>query len=134
METRTYILGGGMTGLAAGMTSGLPVFEAAESPGGICSSYYVRPDSSQRLVQAPRDGEAYRFEIGGGHWIFGGDPVVLRFLRTLTPVKSYSRRSAVYFHGKSLYDPYPLQNHMRFLGPDLASQALMEMARPLGTW
>ena len=39
----TIILGGGMTGLAAGMTSGGPVYEASNAPGGICSSYYVRP-------------------------------------------------------------------------------------------
>jgi hypothetical protein len=33
------ILGAGMTGLAAGMASGLPVLEAAAHPGGICCSY-----------------------------------------------------------------------------------------------
>jgi len=37
------ILGAGMTGLAAGRASGFPVYEAEETPGGICSSYYVRP-------------------------------------------------------------------------------------------
>jgi hypothetical protein len=62
-----------MTGLAAGMASGWPVFEAAESPGGICSSYYVRPHTDVRLPALPADGEAYHFELGGGHWIFGGD-------------------------------------------------------------
>ena len=73
---RNYVLGGGVTGLAAGLSSGLPVFEAMTDPGGICSSYYVRPGEKTRLAQAPADGEAYRFEIGGGHWIFGGDPGV----------------------------------------------------------
>ncbi len=73
-KRQTLILGAGVTGLAAGYASGLPVYEAASAPGGICSSYYVRPGSTQRLSQAPADGEAYRFEIGGGHWIFGGDP------------------------------------------------------------
>ena len=34
----TFILGAGMTGLAAGYASGLPVYEAAPFPGGICSS------------------------------------------------------------------------------------------------
>ena len=63
-----YILGVGMTDLAAGYTSGLPVYEAAEWSGGfICSSYYVRPGSTERLHTAPKDGEVYRFEIGGGH-------------------------------------------------------------------
>ncbi|MEY2976456.1 MAG: hypothetical protein RLZZ435_593, partial [Cyanobacteriota bacterium] len=81
------ILGGGMTGLAAGYASGLPVLEASPHPGGICSSYYIRPHSSDRLSTPPEDGEAYRFEIGGGHWIFGGDPTVLHFIRQLTPLQ-----------------------------------------------
>jgi len=38
----TFILGAGMTGLAAGMISGLKVYEAEEVPGGICSSYYLK--------------------------------------------------------------------------------------------
>ena len=38
------ILGAGVTGLAAGVASGAPVFEAVETPGGICSSYYVRAE------------------------------------------------------------------------------------------
>jgi len=42
-KERVLILGAGMTGLAAGYASGLPVYEAAEWPGGICSSYCVRP-------------------------------------------------------------------------------------------
>lgn len=121
------ILGAGMTGLAAGYASGLPVYEATERPGGICSSYYVRPGSRERLSQAPKDGEAYRFEIGGGHWIFGGDPLVLRFIRSLTPVKSYTRRSAVYFPDRDLLVPYPLQNHLRYLGQKVAARVLQEI-------
>src|SRR5579862_7448577 len=99
------IVGAGVTGLAAGWASGLPVYEAESSLGGICSSYYVRPNSQQRLPQAPQDGEAYRFELGGGHWIFGGDPVILRFIARRTPVKSYQRRSSVFFPDKNLYVP-----------------------------
>ena len=68
------VLGAGVSGLAVGMVSGAPVFEGADGPGGLCSSYYVRPDGSEKLDRAPPDGEAYRFEQGGGHWIFGGDP------------------------------------------------------------
>lgn len=125
-----YILGGGMTGLAAGLSSGLPVFEAREAPGGICSSYYVRPYDSERLDAAPEDEEAYRFEIGGGHWIFGGDPTVLRFIEKMAPVKRYERSSAVYFPAERQYVPYPLQNHLRFLKPDVVTQALKELAAP----
>jgi protoporphyrinogen oxidase len=121
------VLGGGMTGLAAGFASHWPVFEAEETPGGICSSYYVRPNSSHRLGVVPEDGEAYRFEIGGGHWIFGGDPVVSRFIRSLTPVKSYPRLSSVFFPEMDLYVPYPLQNHLSYLPQELRVKALTEM-------
>lgn len=127
MTSQTLILGAGMTGLAAGLASGLPVFEAAESPGGICSSYYVRPNQQTRLPTAPADGEVYQFELGGGHWIFGGDPAVLHFINSLTPTTSYHRRSSVYFAGRDLHVPYPIQNHLSYLGPDTAAQVLTEI-------
>lgn len=129
-KRKDYILGGGMTGLAAGMSSGLPVLEAMDAPGGICSSYYVRPHDAEKLICAPADGEAYRFEIGGGHWIFGGDPTILQFIEQVTPVRRYARSSAVYFPDDGLYVPYPLQNHLRFLGRDVAASALKELAEP----
>jgi len=34
-----WIIGGGMTGLAIGMTSGISVLERLDHPGGICASY-----------------------------------------------------------------------------------------------
>ncbi len=126
-ERGIVILGGGMTGLAAGAASGWPVFEAEATAGGICSSYYVRPNGVQRLGASPDDGEAYRFEIGGGHWIFGGDPVLTRFLRSLTPVKSYPRLSSVFFPERDLYVPYPLQNHLSYLPQEIRVKALTEM-------
>lgn len=116
-----------MTGLAAGLTSKFPIYETADSPGGICSSYYIRPNSHERLTDCPADGSAYRFEIGGGHWIFGGDPAILHFIKSTTPVKSYRRRSSVYFANDDRYVPYPLQNHLRHLGDDLSVKALNEM-------
>ena len=125
-----FILGGGITGLSAGLSSGLPVYEAVEAPGGICSSYYVRPGSTERLSVAPEDGEAYRFEIGGGHWIFGGDPTILNFIKNLAPVKRYARKSSVYFHEQELYVPYPIQNFLRYLDSSTAAQALAEMSGP----
>ncbi len=124
MTEKTLILGAGVTGLAAGLASGLPVLEAASGPGGICSSYYLRPGAGSP------DGAGYRFEIGGGHWIFGGDPLVLRFLRRLTDMNRYRRRSSVYFADSGLRVPYPLQNNLRHLDADTASRALEEMARP----
>lgn len=121
------ILGGGMTGLAAGWASGAPVFEAEDAPGGICCSYYLRPHSNERLHTPPPDEEAYRFEIGGGHWIFGGDPSVLQLIRRLAPAATYERKSSVYFPEQSLYVPYPLQNHLSFLDSETRSKALVEI-------
>ena len=116
-----------MTGLGAGYASGLPVFESVDAPGGICSSYYIRPDSHEKLSAAPTDGAAYRFEIGGGHWIFGGDPAVLRFIRGLTKVKSYQRLSAIFFSEQKHNVPYPLQNHLAHLGQETATKVLAEI-------
>ena len=128
------IIGGGVTGLAAGITSGLPVFEAESVPGGICSSYYLAPGGGRRLFEAPEDGEAYRFEIGGGHWIFGGDPTVLRFIASLGQVKSYKRKSSVFFSKTGLYVPYPIQNNLGYLGKDIAAKAISEIINaPSGT-
>jgi protoporphyrinogen oxidase len=122
------ILGGGVTGLATGSASGLPVYEAASNPGGICSSYYVRPGQRERLHQPPADGEAYRFEIGGGHWIFGGDESVLALIEELAPVRRYERASSIFFPQESHFVPYPIQYHLRFMDPAIRDAALEEMA------
>ena len=118
------ILGGGLTGLAAGWASGLAVYEARNVAGGICASYYVRSDGRPHTGG---DAEAYRFEIGGGHWIWGADPLVSRLISSLTAVRTYERRAAVYFPNEGLLVPYPLQYHLRHTGPKVASQALEEM-------
>ena len=123
----TFILGAGMTGLAAAMVSGLKVYEATEVPGGICSSYYLKAKEHNPLYSAPEDQEAYRFEIGGGHWIFGGDPAILKFIKSQVPAKSYNRKSSVYFSKDGLYVPYPIQNHLSYLGKDLAIKAVNEI-------
>jgi protoporphyrinogen oxidase len=121
------VLGAGVSGLAVGMASGAPVFEASTGPGGLCSSYYVPPGGTERLPRPPADGEAYRFELGGGHWIFGGDPGVLAQLDDLAPSRRYTRRAAIDLgDGRGLV-PYPLQLHLDALGPDLARRAECEM-------
>lgn len=129
----SLILGGGVTGLAAGLASGSPVYEASRWPGGICSSYWVRPGNAERIHETPQDGRCYRFEIGGGHWIFGGDQAVLAFIGSFVELRSYVRMSAVYFPERRQIVPYPLQNHLHHLGPDLASRAMADMLAPSGT-
>ena len=132
MNSKNFILGAGMTGLAAGHASGLDVYEARHSPGGICSSYYLRPDSTEHLASAPTDGEVYRFEIGGGHWIFGDDRRALNLIESLVPVRRYTRNSGVYFPADGRLVPYPLQNHLRCLPATTAAKALAEMTKPAG--
>lgn len=123
----TLILGGGVTGLAAGIASAAPILEAEAFPGGICSSYYMRRNSAQRMAMAGADGEAYRFEHGGGHWIFGGHPDVLRIIERLAPCERFSRRSSVFFPEQSCYVGFPLQYHLRQLPPATAACALNEI-------
>jgi hypothetical protein len=129
-----------MTGLAAGMVSGAPILEATDGPGGICRSYYLRPGDMGDMgdmevaYEAPPDGDAYRFENGGGHWIFGGDATVLDLLGRLVPMTRYARRSSVYFPQTREYVPYPLQNHLRCLPANVIAPALEEMARPRGPY
>ena len=87
----TVILGAGITGLAAGIKTEAPIYEATDKPGGICRSYY-------------KDG--YRFENGGGHWIFG-ESAFKNILKEYSPMKSYERNAGIYIN-KIL--PYPIQS------------------------
>lgn len=122
-----FILGGGVTGLAAGWATRLPIFEATGSPGGICSSYYLRPKDDKRLRRPPSDGEAYRFETGGGHWIFGADREVLRFIGDPASWRRYTRDSAVFCRKEDLYIPFPIQYNLRFLKDRPRRKALSEI-------
>lgn len=137
METRfkkkhDIIIGAGVTGLSAGIASGFPVFESLSVPGGICSSYTLMPRENKRVFETSENDESYRFEFGGGHWIFGGDSSVKHFLRTKTPLAIYERRSSVFFQKFNHYVPYPIQNNLCFMGNDIASKALAEMMLPSG--
>ena len=127
----TVIIGGGVTGLAAGIASGGVVLEAAADPGGICSSYYVVPGSSERLARRPADGGAYRFEVGGGHWIFGGDPDVLALIDEVAPMAVHERRASVHFAGSGRSVPYPFQDHVAELDAELAARSADEARPPL---
>jgi protoporphyrinogen oxidase len=134
------ILGAGVTGLSLGISTGKKIFEANDIPGGICASYYMHTQGDKHYFR--KDEETYRFEIGGGHWIFGADDATLDFIAKLTPIKKYERRSAVYFPNWDLYVPYPLQNNLSYLQEDIAQKALNEIvqsdhtkdASVLGDW
>jgi protoporphyrinogen oxidase len=95
--TDTIILGAGVTGLAAGIATGCPVYEAALNPGGICSSYYQ---------------QGYRFERGGGHWIFGVDATMMEFMSRFAEMQPHERRSSVYFADTGEFVPFPIQNNL----------------------
>lgn len=126
------ILGAGITGLAAGFASGATIYEAAEIPGGICSSYYICKGNSTRLYNSPADGNSYRFEIGGGHWIFGNSSHIYSLLERTASFKEYKRLSSVYFNESEKYIPYPIQNHLGGLDKGVAANALSEMVGSSG--
>lgn len=97
---RSLILGAGFTGLGVGITApDSVVYEALEVPGGLGASYSK---------------EGYKFDFGGGHFLFGGDPSILGFIRALTPCKKYERKASVFFPDTGEFYPYPLQSHEAF--------------------
>ena len=113
----TIILGGGFSGLAAGIATDGTVYEASEHPGGLGHEYEV---------------DGYRFSVGGGHWCFGGDPLVTAFIKSLCDIKRYKRKSSVYFPDKDVFIPYPIQAHLKeFSKLELAAElAEMDMNDP----
>lgn len=125
MRKDCLILGTGITGLSAWINIGSHVYEANDIGGGICASYYV--DLEGKKTYARLNEETYSFEIGGGHWIFGSDNYILDFINNLSPVKTYERKSAVYFPDLDLYVPYPIQNHLFYLPQDFRAKALKEI-------
>lgn len=133
MSSQTVILGAGITGIGTGFSSGYPIYEAKDHAGGICSSYYIRPLSREKLWQPPKDEEVYRFEIGGGHWIFNASPEIRAFLKKFESLKNYERKSAVYFPNDRRFIPYPLQNHLEGLNPQLTAKIKAELGARLPT-
>jgi protoporphyrinogen oxidase len=125
VEKGKIILGAGITGLSAGLSAGNEIYEAGTIAGGICTSYYMDPAGKKSYT--PHSQEVYRFEIGGGHWIFGADQQILEFIRPLAEIKTYERKSAVYFPDKDIYVPYPLQNHLSYLPKQVAEKAADEI-------
>jgi len=123
----TVILGAGITGLAAGYHTGFPVFEARGFSGGLCATYYRKPRHTGRYYELPDGGDAYRFETGGGHWIFGADEEILKFLRTLVMLGRYQKQTAVHFCRYGLSIPCPIQHHLNFFDEQAKTAILKQM-------
>lgn len=86
------ILGAGVSGMAAGIKTGHPIYEATNQHGGICRSFI-------------KDG--FEFSNGGPHWIFGSGEG-LEFIKSLVKLKSYERKAKVSYMNCSF--PYPIQS------------------------
>lgn len=112
MGGEIYILGGGIAGLTLGHRLKKPVFEAEYSAGGLCQSYFVKPGAQRKFEKSPPEKPSYRFELGGGHWIFGSDRAIIRWIDKITPLKAYKKKSAVFFIKNGLKVPFPVQHHM----------------------
>jgi protoporphyrinogen oxidase len=128
LVVKLSIIGAGVTGLAAGIVSGAPVYEQSDGPGGICRSYYLRAGERISTDHAPPDDDAYRFEVGGGHWIFGRDEKVLEWIESLAPLRCYERHAVVRLGDAGVTVPYPLQAHTEALGQELALQIASELS------
>jgi len=87
---RNLILGAGFAGLAAGIKTGFPIYEATNKSGGICGSY---------------DKEGFTFSSGGPHWIFEKGSG-FEYIKRFTGMLGYERKSSVYIN-KCF--PYPIQ-------------------------
>jgi protoporphyrinogen oxidase len=85
---KTIILGAGITGLSAGIKTGATIYEATDSPGGICKTYKMN---------------GYTFENGGGHWVFGDPSKVEKFVE----VDTYNRKASV---SMNTFFKYPIQS------------------------
>lgn len=104
---KAFILGAGFTGMAAGIKTGLPIYEATDKAGGICTSY-------------KKDG--FEFFNGGPHLLFGKG-IGLDYVKSLVPVNEIERKAGVYYNH---IFPYPIQT--------VAQQENMANAGTLKHW
>lgn len=84
------ILGAGLTGLAAGIKTGFPIYEMTDKAGGICRSY---------------EKEGFQFSKGGPHFLFGKG-IGLDYIKSLVEVNEYDRIAGIYYNH---IFPYPFQ-------------------------
>ncbi len=129
MKSNIVILGAGVTGLALGYQSGLKIYEKNGFPGGICSSYYMKSGSKERSILRRFDEDDYRFEYGGGHWIFGNDREVIESLSRFDHLHAYDRKSSVYLPAYDIFVPYPLQNNLRHLPKEISQKIISDIVK-----
>jgi len=128
MKSRNFIIGAGFTGLTTGIDDDLTlVFEKENFPGGLCASYYI--DLSGRKYPGRLSKETFRFERGGGHWIWASarDSQYIEFLKQFSELKFYERKAAVYFRKWDLIVPYPLQFNLNLLPGELKEKIKKDM-------
>lgn len=127
MNNSTIILGAGITGLSAGYQKSAPIFEALNVPGGICASYYLgtkEGKSNSRISE-----ETFRFEAGGGHWIFDTAEGIGDFIQSICAIRWHDRKAAVYLPQIKGLVPYPIQNHLSYLPDSMRQDILREILR-----
>jgi protoporphyrinogen oxidase len=128
-----WILGAGPTGLGVGLSTGLPILEAADEPGGICRSYFLSRCGQMVRFGDPDQAEVYRFERGGGHWIFGLDESTKVRLAPFTEFDEHTRDAAVYFPDSNTFVPYPIQDHANSLPIPSVSDSRLATDSPTGS-
>lgn len=116
------ILGGGFSGLGAGYDSDIPVFEASNHPGGICRSYYVQATGCDT-----ESSDKFRFEKGGGHWIFDKNPEVLNIFNQHASLQTYTKKSSVFFCQSDLKIPAPVQFHVEMFPKSISDKIRSEV-------
>lgn len=123
-NSRQIILGAGFSGLGAGYQTNIPIFEASDASGGICRSYYR---SSKKISETTSNSKGFRFEVGGGHWIFDKNPNVLNIFSSLVSMQRYQKRSSVWIASLGLKIPTPIQRNIDYFPKKIADQILSEL-------
>jgi protoporphyrinogen oxidase len=130
-EIESVILGAGPAGLGLASVTGWPILEARTHPGGICSSYYVSRTGAPVPGWQP-NADCYRFEHGGGHWLFGLNDEMGHFLAAQSELEYFERDSAVFFANDARVVPYPIQQNLDYLPLEAAHAAQREIAAAAG--
>jgi len=130
VKSKVFIIGAGFTGLTAGIDNDLTlIFEKENFPGGLCASYYI--DFNGKKFTQRLSKETFRFERGGGHWIWASerDSQYIEFLKQFSELKFYERKAAVYFRKWDLIVPYPLQFNLNLLPGEIKEKIKQDLRK-----